>query len=66
MANSGIEEKLAHLERGFDELNDVVIRQSEEIARLTKHVAFLMEREAMREADAAGGVFVGDEKPPHY
>ena len=61
-----IEERLAHLERLADELNDVVAGQAREIDRLTARVAMLMEREAMREADGTGGVIVGDEKPPHY
>lgn len=61
-----IEERLAHLERLTDELNDVVAGQAREIDRLTARVAMLMEREAMREADGTGGVIVGDEKPPHY
>ena len=61
-----IEERLAHLERLADELNDVVAGQAREIDRLTARVAMLMEREAMRKADGTGGVIVGDEKPPHY
>ncbi|NNJ66726.1 MAG: SlyX family protein [Boseongicola sp.] len=61
-----IEERLAHLERVVDDLNDVVARQAEEIAVLTRRVAMLMEREAMREADGSGGVVIGNERPPHY
>ena len=61
-----IEERLAHLERLAEELNEVVAKQAREIDRLTARVAMLMEREAMREADGTGGVIVGDEKPPHY
>ena len=61
-----IEERLAHLERLTDELNDVVAAQAGEIDRLTARVAMLMEREAAREAEGGGGVIVGDEKPPHY
>jgi len=59
-----IEEKLAHLERLVDDLNEVVARQDAEIARLKMQVAVLIEREAGREAD--GGVVLGDERPPHY
>ena len=55
-----IEEQLAHLERVVDELNDVVARQAEEIAVMTRRVAMLMEREAMREADGSGGVVIGN------
>ena len=61
-----IEEQLAHLERVVDELNDVVARQAEEIAVMTRRVAMLMEREAMREADGSGGVVIGNERPPHF
>lgn len=61
-----IEERLAHLERVVDDLNDVVARQAEEIVVLTRRVAMLMEREAMREADGSGGVVIGNERPPHY
>ena len=61
-----IEEQLAHLERVVDELNDVVARQAEEIAVMTRRVTMLMEREAMREADGSGGVVIGNERPPHY
>lgn len=61
-----IEERLAHLERLTDDLNEVVAKQAREIDRLTARVAMLMEREAMREAEGTGGVIVGDEKPPHY
>mgnify|MGYP001544237171 FL=1 len=61
-----IEEKLAHVERLLDDLNDVVARQSREIEVLTKRVQLLMEREAGRELEGSGGVVVGDERPPHY
>jgi SlyX protein len=61
-----IEERLAHLERVVDELNTVVAGQSRDIDRLTERVRLLMEREAAREAEGAGGIFVGDERPPHY
>lgn len=61
-----IEEKLAHLERLVDDLNDVVARQSREIEVLTKRVQLLMEREAARELEGSGGVLMGDERPPHY
>ncbi len=60
-----IEERLAHLERLTDELNDVVAAQAREIDRLTSRVTMLMEREAAREAEGGGGVVLGDEKPPH-
>ena len=61
-----IEERLAHLERIIDELNDVVARQAKDIDVMTRRIAMLMEREAMREADGSGGVVIGNERPPHY
>lgn len=61
-----VEEKLAHLIRTVDELSDEVARQSREIERLTLRVEMLMQREAEREAEATGGVVLGDERPPHY
>lgn len=61
-----IEERLAHLERLADELNEVVAAQSAEIDRLKSRVRMLMEREATREAQNTGGVVIGDERPPHY
>ena len=61
-----IEEKLAHLERLVDDLNDVVARQSREIEVLTARVQLLMEREAARELEGSGGVVMGNERPPHY
>ncbi len=61
-----IEERLAHLERLTDELNEVVSAQAGEIDRLVTRVQMLMEREATREAQGGGGVVLGDETPPHY
>lgn len=64
--SAAIEERLAHLERLTDELNEVVSTQASEIDRLTARVQMLMEREATREAQGGGGVVLGDETPPHY
>lgn len=61
-----LEEKIAHLTRTVDELSDVVARQETEIATLTRRVFMLMQREGERDAQASGGVVVGDERPPHY
>lgn len=61
-----VEEKLAHLLRIVDDLSDVVARQECEIERLTRRVEMLMQREAEREAEATGGIVLGDERPPHY
>ncbi len=61
-----LEEKIAHLMRTVDELSDVVARQENEIATLTRRVHMLMQREGEREAQGTGGVVLGDERPPHY
>ena len=61
-----LEERIAHLIRTVDDLNDIVTRQQSEIDRLLRQVRLLMEREAQREAEGAGGVVLGDERPPHY
>ena len=62
---TALEERVAHLMRGVEDLSDVVARQSREIDRLSARVALLMEREAEREA-AGGGVPLADQRPPHW
>lgn len=61
-----LEEKIAHLTRTVEELSDVVARQEQEIETLNRRVFMLMQREGEREAEASGGVVLGDERPPHY
>ena len=61
-----IEGHLAHLIRTVDELNDVVAAQAAEIDRLRGRVEYLMSREGAREAEETGGVYLGNERPPHY
>ncbi|WP_435230970.1 SlyX family protein [Pseudopelagicola sp. nBUS_20] len=61
-----LEEQIAHLTHTLDELSDVIARQDTEIANLTQRVQMLMQREAAREAEGGGGIFLGDERPPHY
>lgn len=61
-----LEEQIAHLTRTVEDLSDVVARQEAEIATLNRRVFLLMQREGEREAQASGGVVVGDERPPHY
>jgi SlyX protein len=61
-----LEERIAHLTRTVEELSDVVAGQQQEIATLTRRVFMLMQREGEREAQASGGVQLGDERPPHY
>ena len=60
-----LEEQIAHLTRVTDDLSEVVARQEREIARLSRLVGLLAEREAEREADA-GSLPLADQKPPHW
>ena len=60
-----LEFKLAHLERGLQELSDVVVRQQQDLDRLaqrnqqlTRHLAALQEQ--------AGEPGDPNEIPPHY
>ncbi|MHA7885733.1 SlyX family protein [Roseicyclus sp.] len=64
--DTGLEERIAHLERTVDDLSEVVARQDAEIARLTRRVEMLMMREAEREVDAGGTIPLADQKPPHW
>lgn len=60
------EERIAHLARMLDDLSEVVARQDNEIARLTRRVEMIMSREAEREFAAGGSVPLADQKPPHW
>lgn len=60
-----LEERVAHLQKAVEDLSDVVARQAQEIARLTRHVGLLMEREAEREAEG-GAIPLADQRPPHW
>jgi SlyX protein len=60
-----IEIKLAHLERSLTELNDVVIRQQQELDLLTarnRQLKLQLESIEAGSGDSADGF----EKPPHY
>lgn len=60
-----IEVKLAHLERGLQELSDVVVRQQREIQMLTERHRLLTERlQALLEELGPRGF--PEETPPHY
>lgn len=61
-----VEEALAHVTRLAEELSEVVARQEAEIARLSRRVGLLLEREAEREADAGGTIPLADQRPPHW
>lgn len=60
-----LEFKVAHLERGLQELSDVVARQQRELDALTARTRVLEER--LRELrDLAPAAAEADEVPPHY
>lgn len=63
---TALEEQVSHLTRVVEELSDVIARQDGEIARLTRRVGMLMEREAGREADTANAIPLADQRPPHW
>ena len=66
MTRQDMEERIAHLERALADLSDVVARQDGDIARLTRRVEMLMQREADRMQDAGGSVALADKPPPHW
>lgn len=66
MADTALEEQIAHLTRTVDELSDIVSRQSKELALAQRRLAMLMEREAAREFESGGSVPLADQKPPHW
>ena len=59
-------EKLEEQIASVDDLSDIVTRQEDEIATLTRRVHMLMQREGEREATGSDGVVIGNERPPHY
>lgn len=61
-----LEERIAHLEATLDTVSEVVARQDEELQRLRRQVAMLLEREAHRQAEGESGLVLGDDRPPHY
>jgi SlyX protein len=61
-----LEERVADLLRSVDDLSDEVARQARVIAVQERRLRMLLEREATREADAAGAEVVADRPPPHW
>jgi len=60
-----LESKLAYLERGNQELGDVVYRQQQELDALKARVERLVQRLEAAE-ERSGDYTAGEEKPPHY
>jgi SlyX protein len=60
------EEQIAHLTRIVDDLSDIVARQADEIAILSRRVEMLMRREGEREADSGAMPPLADQRPPHW
>lgn len=60
-----LQERMAHLIRAIDDLSDIVARQETEIARLTRQVAMLVDREAAR-AEPGEDAPAADQRPPHW
>jgi SlyX protein len=58
-----MEERMAHLIRTVDDLSDVVAAQADEIDRLTRRVALLLDRTA---GPDEGGAVYTDQRPPHW
>lgn len=58
-----IEERVAHLTRTVDDLSDIVARQADEIDRLTRRMAMLLDRMAGPDQD---GAVLTDQRPPHW
>ena len=61
-----LEEQVAHLTRVVEDLSDVVARQENEISRITRRLALVMERAAERDPAEGGTVQLADQKPPHW
>ena len=61
-----LEERIAHLTRMVDDLSDVVARQEGDIARLTRRVQLLIDREASRAYENDDAAPLADQRPPHW
>lgn len=60
-----LEIQLAHQTQVIDDLSDMVAKQGDQLERLTRRVALLLENAAEAQA-GAGGVVLADQKPPHW
>ena len=61
-----MEERIAHLERALDELSDVVVAQGKAMDRMERLLEALRQKAQAEAAAQEGGVYLADERPPHY
>lgn len=61
-----LEFRLAHLERALQQISDEVVRQQQQIERLTERDHQLLERIQALQTDAAEDAATREEIPPHY
>jgi uncharacterized coiled-coil protein SlyX len=60
-----LESRITHLERGLQDLSDVLVRQQKELDRAVERAKGLADRLAELQDDAEGSV-AREETPPHY
>ena len=58
-----LESHIAHLERQIDQLNEVVVQQTQELERFKKHLGRVSQSLENAELERIKSV---DTKPPHY
>ncbi|MFO1402728.1 MAG: SlyX family protein [Steroidobacteraceae bacterium] len=61
-----VEFKLAHLERAFNEINEVVVRQQREIEQLRAALKQAAVQLESLDTQLGGASATDFEKPPHY
>ncbi len=61
-----LEIKLAHVERALQQINDVVVRQQQEIDRLSQRGQQLLERLESMQSETDDDAATRVELPPHY
>lgn len=61
-----LESQLAFQENTIDELNQLVIQQSNELTTFKRHLQLLASRLSQVRDEQSGNTPIVDEKPPHY
>ena len=61
-----LEIKASFIEDTLDQLNDIIVRQQQQIDRLLAEAAAQREQRETSGADALAVRSPGDERPPHY